>query len=188
MKKIMLLFCIAGVCSFCFARDNKTIDTGNRITLGTYNEFNSESKRGLMEIGYDFILSTAYLTPAYNLFDFGIGLKALFIWDDIGRFEVPTVGFALDIPIRIYAPAIKAARLYAEAAIRMIMYTEDYPPNGTWLNVGWLIGPGMEYTLNDGTRLFGTLGYWHSSNGNIYGKERNPAVNGIGVTFGIQFK
>jgi len=187
-KKIMLLLCIVGVCGHCFAQNNKAFDTGNRITLGTYNEFNSVSKRGLMEMGYDYIFSTAYLTPTYSLFDIGIGLKVIFVWDDIGRFEVPTVGFALDIPLRIYAPSVKAARLYAETDIRMVMYTKDYPPNGTLFNVGWLIGPGMEYKLNDGTRLFGTLGYWHSSNGNIYGKERNPAVNGIGNTFGIQFK
>jgi hypothetical protein len=113
------------------------LETGNRITLGASNEFNSVSKRGLMEIGYNYILSTAYLTPTYNLFDFGAGLSAVFIWDDIGQFEIPAVGFTLNVPIKIYAPGIKAAGLYVETDIRMVMYTGEYPSNGTWLNAGY---------------------------------------------------
>jgi hypothetical protein len=183
VKKIILFLIVVSVCGYSYA-----LDTGNRITLGAYNEFNSVSKRGLMEIGYNYILSTAYLTQTYNLLDFGVGLSAVFIWDDIGQFEIPTVRFTLNVPIRIYAPKIKAARLYVETDIRMVMYTEEYPPNGTWLNAGYRVGPGMEYELSDGTRLFGTLSWWHSSNGNIYGKERNPSVNSIGISFGMQFK
>jgi len=172
-----------------FAQENKkSFDTGHRITLGSYNEFNSVSKRGLMDIGYDYVFSTAYLTPTYNLFDLGIGLSALFVWDDIGRFEVPTVGFAVELPVRIYAPLIKGARLFVGTDIRMIMYTEEYPTNGTMFNVGWRVGPGMDYELDNGVRLFGTLGWWHTSNANIYGKERNPSVNGIGTSFGIQYE
>jgi hypothetical protein len=188
VKRIVVASLLVILCSFCYAQNNKTFDTANRITFGTYNEFNSPSKRGIMEGGYDYILSTAYITPKYNLFDFGIGLSAILVWDDVGRFELPTVGFTIDTVTRIYAPSIGSARLYAEADCRMVMYTENYPPNGTWLNIGWHAGPGMDYQLSDGTRIFGTLLWWHSSNGNIYGKDRNPTVNAIGTSFGLQFK
>jgi hypothetical protein len=166
VKKIVLFLVIASVGGYGYA-----LDTRNRITLGVSNVFNSVSKRGLMEIGYNYIVSTAYLTPTYNLLDFGAGLSAVFIWDDIGQFEIPTVGFTFNVPIRIYAPGIKAARLYVETDIRLVMYTEEYPSNGTWLNAGYRVGPGIECELSDGTCLFGTLSWWHSSNGNIYGKK-----------------
>jgi len=38
MKEIILILCIAGVYGYCFSQNNKTIDTGNRKTLETYNE------------------------------------------------------------------------------------------------------------------------------------------------------
>jgi hypothetical protein len=117
VKKTILFLVVMSVCGYGYA-----LDTGNRITLGASNEFNSASKRGLMEIGYNYILSTTYLTPTYNLFDFGAGLSTVFVWDDIGQFEIPTMGFTLNVPIRIYAPRIKAARLYMETDIRGNVY------------------------------------------------------------------
>ena len=66
------------------------------------------------------------------------------------------------------------------------LYSQDYPENGTKLNGGWHLGGGFEYSLEKNTKLFAPIRWFHTSNNDVYGRERNPSVNALGIAIGIQ--
>ena len=86
------------------SQENKPAYFGHRITIGNYNSF-WEDDIGIIEAGYDFIFNFPYITPEYNIMDFGLGLSGLFAFDNndvYGRDRNPSinaVGIAAGIQI-----------------------------------------------------------------------------------------
>jgi len=89
--------------------------------------------------------------------------------------------------VRIYTPPIKKIRLFAEGIMSLVTYTKNFPENGTKVNGGWHIGGGIEYKFEDNTKIFTSVAWFHNSNNDVYGRERNPSINAIGIGIGIQF-
>jgi len=181
---VIILFCIINT-SIVFSQENKILDFNHRITIGNYNSYWNDNI-GILEAGYDFILNILYITPEYNIFDFGIGLSGLFAFDNIGNPRQPVPGLGINGSMRLYSPIIKGARLFLEGVMSLVIYTEDYPQNGTMINGGWHLGGGIEYNLGNNTKLFTKILWFHTSNNDVYGRERNPSINALGLAAGVQ--
>jgi hypothetical protein len=141
------------------------------------------SNIGVIETGYDFIWNFPTFKN-YQLMDLGIGLSGLFIFDDTGSPRTPVMGLGINGNMRIYTPAIRKSRLFLDGIMGLVLYSKNYPENGTKLNGGWHLGGGFEYSLEKNTKLFASIRWFHTSNNDVYGRNRNPSVNALGI--GIQ--
>jgi Lipid A 3-O-deacylase (PagL). len=148
-----------------------------------------------MTAGYDYGLKFIRLNPDYNLIDFGLGANIILAYgqkNDPSR-ERPDYtrivpGFEANWNIRLYLLPIKKinTRIYLEGmGITFVYYTKPFPDNGTRINIGSHVGLGMDYRINSELRGFASLRLMHTSNGKEY--IRNPAINAIGITTGLQF-
>jgi len=179
----IIIFIVVG--SIAFSQENKILDFNHRITIGNYNSYWNDNI-GVLEAGYDFILNILYITPEYNIFDFGIGLSGLFAFDNIGNPRQPVLGLGINGSMRLYSPIIKRTKFFLEGIMSLVIYTEDYPQNGTMINGGWHLGGGIEYNPGNNTKLFTKILWFHTSNNDVYGRERNPSLNALGLAAGIQ--
>ncbi|MBX3357870.1 MAG: acyloxyacyl hydrolase [Phycisphaeraceae bacterium] len=76
--------------------------------------------------------------------------------------------------------------LYGELGIGLLFTFDDYPPDGTSVNISPRMGGGFTRQLNDdGLRL--QLGvYWqHFSNGRFEGDDNNPSSNTVMIFGGV---
>jgi len=169
--------------SLLYSQENKRLDFGHRVTIGNYNSYTDNI--GVLEVGYDFIWNFPTFKN-YQLMDLGVGLSGLFAFDDKGSPRTPVMGLGINGSMRIYTPAIRKSRLFLDGVMSLVLYSKDYPENGTKLNGGWHLGCGFEYSLEENTKLFASIRWFHTSNNDIYGRERNPSVNALGIAIGIQ--
>jgi hypothetical protein len=181
---VMILLCFINI-SIIFSQDNKILNFNHRITIGNYNSYLNDDI-GVLEAGYDFILNILYIMPEYNIFDFGIGLSGLFAFDNIDNPREPVFGLGINGSMRLYSPIIKITRFFLEGIMSLVIYTEEYPKNGTMINGGWHLGGGIEYNLGNNTKLFTKILWFHTSNNDVHGRKRNPSLSALGLAIGIQ--
>jgi len=171
----------------------------NRIHLGYYSSYFDDNIQ-LLQCGYDAVLKLIYINPQYNLFDFGLGLNGLLAYDMIKEIQKDnlgnerskngrmTLGFELNWNIRFYVlPITKInSRIFIEGCgMSLVVYSREFPENGTYVNIGTNLGLGMEYPISK-NKAYTVLKWFHSSNGKSY--ENNPALNTVGMVMGLQFK
>jgi len=171
----------------------------NRIHLGNYSSYFDDNIR-LLQCGYDAVLKLININPQFNLLDFGIGLNGLLAYDMVNEVQKDnfgndrpkngrmTFGFELNWNARLYViPILKInSRVFIEGCgMSLVVYSREFPENGTYVNIGTSIGLGMEYPIND-YRAYTVLKWFHSSNGKAY--KNNPALNTVGIVMGLQFK
>ena len=170
----------------------------NRIHLGYYSSYFDDGIQ-LLQGGYDAVLRLIYINPHYNLLDFGIGLNGLLAYDMVNETQKDnfgnerpkngrmTIGFELNWNIRLYVIPIQKinSRIFFEGCgMSLVVYSREFPENGTHINIGTNIGLGMEYPINN-YKAYTVLKWFHSSNGKPY--ENNPALNTVGIVIGSQF-
>ena len=180
---IIIFLCLIN--SALGSQENKSSYFGHRVTIGNYNSF-GEDDIGIMEAGYDFIFSFPYITPEYNILDFGIGLSGLFAFDKLGNPRQPVLGLGLNGSMRLYTPAARKTRIFLEGIMSLVTYTKEFPENGTFVNGGWHLGGGIEYNIENTTKLFAKILWFHTSNNDVYGRDRNPSINAVGIAAGVQ--
>ena len=178
----IILFLTIGF-SPLYSQESKLLDFGHRVTIGNYNSYTNNM--GVIEASYDFIWNFPTFKN-YQLMDIGIGLSGLFVFDDKGNPRTPVMGLGVNGNMRIYTPAIRKSRLFLDGIMSLVLYSKNYPENGTKLNGGWHLGGGFEYSLEKNTKLFASIRWFHTSNNDVYGRDRNPSVNALGIAIGIQ--
>jgi len=181
--RIIIFLCLFN--SVLYSQENKPSYFGHRVTIGNYNSF-WEDDIGIIEAGYDFILNFLYIAPEYNILDFGIGLSGLFAFDKLGNPRQPVLGLGLNGGMRIYTPALRKTRIFLEGVMSLVTYAKEFPENGTIVNGGWHLGGGIEYNIENATKLFSKILWFHTSNNDVYGRDRNPSINAVGIAAGIQ--
>ncbi len=169
-----------------------------RIYTGYYSSYFNDNIR-LLQFGYDFVFKLFQFNNGYNLVDFSFGADFLLGFDSVNVSKTDnfgnvrpvnariTPGFELNWNARIYTPQLSKMKLrfYLEGlGVTLIVYSRPYPDNGTHVNIGSHAGLGFEVPVNNG-KVFTTLRLFHSSNGKAY--EHNPALNAVGIIFGVQF-
>ena len=171
----------------------------NRIHLGNYSSYFDDNIR-LLQCGYDAVLKLININPQFNLLDFGIGLNGLLAYDMVNEVQKDnfgndrpkngrmTFGFELNWNARLYIVPIPKinSRIFIEGCgMSLVVYSREFPENGTNVNIGTNIGLGMEYPINN-YKAYTVLKWFHSSNGKPY--ENNPALNTVGIVIGLQFQ
>ena len=169
--------------SSLYSQENKCLDYGHSMSIGNYNSYTNNI--GVIEAGYDFIWNFPTFKD-YQLMDIGVGLSGLFVFDDKGSPRTPILGLGVNGSMRIYTPSIRKSRLFLDGIISLVLYSKNYPENGTKQNGEWHLGGGFEYLLEKHTKLFASIRWFHTSNNDVYGRERNPSVNALGIAIGIQ--
>jgi hypothetical protein len=167
------------------SQEHKPSYFSHRVTIGNYNSF-WEDDIGIIETGYDFMFNFPYITPEYNILDLGIGLSGLFAFDKLGNPRQPVFGLGLNASIRIYTPILRKTRMFLDGIISLVTYAKEYPRNGTIVNGGWHLGGGIEYNIENTIKLFAKILWFHTSNNDICGRDRNPSINAVGIATGIQ--
>jgi len=170
----------------------------NRIHLGYFSSYFDDNIQ-LLQCGYDAVLKLLYINPQYNFLDFGIGLNGLLAYDMVNKSQKDnfgnerpkngrmTFGFEINWNIRLYVipvPKINSRFFIEGCGMSLVVYSREFPENGTYVNIGTNIGLGMEYPINN-YKAFTVLKWFHSSNGKPY--ENNPALNTVGIVMGLQF-
>jgi len=171
----------------------------NRIHLGYYSSYFDDNIR-LFQCGYDAVLKLIKINPHFNLLDFGLGLNGMLAYDMVNEVQKDnfgndrpkngrmTFGFELNWNAKLYIipiPKINSRIFIEGCGMSLVIYSREFPENGTFVNIGTSIGLGMEYPIND-YKAYTALKWFHSSNGKSY--ENNPALNTVGIVMGLQFK
>jgi hypothetical protein len=171
-----------------------------RIYLGFYDSF-GEEKANVLQAGYEAVLNLLYITPVWSLMDVSLGMDILMVRDQIeteshdrfghirhtdNRF-IP--GFEFNWGVRLYSPPIPRIKtsFYLEGQlITLVIYTQPYPDSGTHVNIGTHVGFGFKFPINELLNCYTTIRLFsHTSNGQP--EETNPALDFVGIIFGLQF-
>ena len=171
-----------------------------RMYMGFYDSFGDE-KANVLQVGYDAVFNFISISPTWTLLDFCLGLDVLVVRDQINKESVDNFGhirstenrlipgFEINWGVRLYFPTIPKIKtsIYLEAVpISFVVYTKPYPDNGTNINVGTHLGLGMKFPINDILKIYTTFRWFsHTSNGRP--EENNPALDLVGIIFGLQF-
>jgi len=185
-RNIGMIIFLCLITKMLFSQENTSSYFGHRVTIGNFNSF-WDDDIGILEAGYDFILNFPFITPKYNLMDFGIGLSSLFAFDKLGNPRMPVFGLGVNGSMRLYTPSMRKTRAFLEGIMSLVIYTKEFPENGTFVNGGWHLGGGIEYNIEETTKLFAKILWFHTSNNDVYGRERNPSINAVGIAIGVQF-
>ena len=185
MKYIEIIIFLCLFNTVLESQENKLSYFSHRVAIGNYNSF-WEDDIGIIEAGYEFVFNFPYITPEYNILDYGIGISGLFAFDKLDNPRQPVLGIGLNGSIRLYTPALRKTRIFLESVMSLVLYTKEFPMNGTIVNGGWHLGGGIEYNIENTTKLFAKILWFHTSNNDIYGRERNPSINAVGIAAGVQ--
>lgn len=80
------------------------------------------------------------------------------------------------------------ASLFMDVAGGIIEASSELPSGGTHLNNMFYVGPGIAYPIRDNVWLIGGVRYFHISNAQSEGPDRNPSINAIQGVVGIMFR
>ena len=187
VKRTLAGFIFFFCASMVFAQEkSKIVDFGHRVTLGVCHSYKTDNI-GIIEPMYSFLINVPYIIPNYNLMDFGYGVSLLMAFGEEKNIRMPVFGFGLNASIRLFSPPVKRTRIFVEGIQSLVIYTIEYPENGTRVNGGWHFGGGIEHRLMDNTKIFASINWFHTSNNDIHGRERNPGIDAVGFGMGIQF-
>ncbi|HPY87561.1 MAG TPA: acyloxyacyl hydrolase [Spirochaetota bacterium] len=199
MKNIVILIFILFFNCFVFSNDSNKkdinwdavhnlVDISHRGKIGGYASFDS-TRSGSMDINYGVSFQFFRILKFYYIIDFSFESNIFFVFDEYNKFPRLTVGFGLiSCSLRFHIipiPVIKCS-LFIEGIIGLVIYTQSYPDNGTNINGMRHLGGGIEYYINDYSSLFFSLLWFHTSNNDVYGRERNPSLNSIGLSIGFK--
>jgi hypothetical protein len=77
--------------------------------------------------------------------------------------------------------------LYAEGSTGLVELDTDFPHYGTRFNFVERVGLGATYELVDNLHLIGGARWFHLSNADLDGAERNPAFDALEYYAGLIF-
>jgi hypothetical protein len=96
-------------------------------------------------------------------------------------------GGGFNLLLRWHFLQIDRLSLYADGGGGFVEYDRDSPPLGTRFNFDARAGLGATFRLSERTHLMGGARFFHQSNANIEGEDRNPQVNGAEFYVGLMW-
>jgi hypothetical protein len=104
------------------------------------------------------------------------------------RNELPdfNAGFGfINYYLRIFLFPVYQVSVFIEGGFGLVYYLNPFPENGTSLNGARQLGGGLKWKINDHDHFVITVRWYHTSNNDVYGRERNPGLDTLGITAGF---
>lgn len=98
-----------------------------------------------------------------------------------------TAAVGLQLIFRHHLIARDRWSIFADVGGGIFEAADDVPPGGTRFNFTLRTGLGLAYQLKPDLYLLAGLRYFHLSNAQIEGHERNPNINGVEGYVGLMF-
>lgn len=83
---------------------------------------------------------------------------------------------------------VKQASIFVDVSGGVIETSRAVPHRGTHFNNTFEVGPGIAFPLRDNFYLIGGVRYFHLSNAESHGSNRNPSVNAVQGVFGVAWR
>ena len=90
--------------------------------------------------------------------------------------------------LRHHLMRIGKASLFVDVAGGFMTAGARMPPGGTSSNTTFDVGPGIAYPIGENRYLIGGVRYFHLSNANREGDDRNPSMNSVQGFVGVMFR
>ena len=103
-----------------------------------------------------------------------------------GKVSGEAIGWTLGL--RHHLLKLGRGTLFIDVSGGLIEASHEMPYGGTHFNDTFEVGPGVAFPLHSNIYLLGGVRYFHLSNGNRSGPDRNPSANGIQGVFGVMFR
>lgn len=99
-----------------------------------------------------------------------------------------TVTASVEFMLRSHWIRMENWSMFVEGGAGVIWSDERFPAGGTRWNFTPQAGLGMTWRLDDTTHLIGGVRWYHISNANMNGTDRNPGYNSLMVYAGLLFE
>jgi Lipid A 3-O-deacylase (PagL) len=96
-----------------------------------------------------------------------------------------TYGYGANFVLRQHLIRHKNWSLIADVGPGFLEAGQRVPPAGTSFNITFRTGLGITQRMTDHLSLIGGGRYYHLSNAEMAGRDRNPSLNGIEAYFGL---
>ncbi|HEX2972784.1 MAG TPA: acyloxyacyl hydrolase, partial [Tepidisphaeraceae bacterium] len=96
-------------------------------------------------------------------------------------------GAGFSLLLRWHFLKVDRFSLYAEGSAGLVELDTDFPYGGTRFNFVERAGLGATYELMDDLHLMGGVRWFHLSNADLDGAERNPAFDALEYYGGLMF-
>ena len=146
-------------------------------TVQSYAGYAAENKEALF---------SGTVGAGYCIFDnFALNLEG--IGYGIVQDGPDTAAAGLQFIFRHHIVARDRWSIFADVGESIFEAADRVPPGGTRFNFVLRTGVGMTYELKSDVHLLAGVRYFHLSNAQIEGSERNPSINGIEGYVGVMF-
>ena len=140
-------------------------------TFGDLTNKNVQSASQTMGVGY-------YYANACSL---NLELTTCFIHES----GPLTYGYGANLILRQHLIRRENWSLFADVGPGFLEAGQRVPPAGTSFNLTFRTGMGITHRMTEHMSLIGGGRYYHLSNAEMAGRERNPSLNGIEAYFGL---
>jgi hypothetical protein len=96
-----------------------------------------------------------------------------------------TYGYGANLILRQHLIRRKNWSLFADVGPGFLEAGQRVPPAGTSFNLTFRTGLGITQKMTEHLNLIGGGRYYHLSNAEMAGRDRNPSLNGIEAYFGL---
>ena len=166
----------------------KWVDIGHYFRFGTYRMYKNENT-SMYEVDYGVSFSFFRIMNYYYFTDMTLSSSITLSLDDKHGHPRAIPGFGIiNYGLRLHLIPIPIIRstVFVEGTVGLVAYARKYPDGGTIFNGGRHIGAGVEHFFKDGGSFFVSFRWFHTSNNNALGRNRNPGLNAIGLSFGFK--
>ena len=153
-----------------FPKGTRAFDLSTRYTIG-------------LERGREDIPSAA-VGMHYFVFD-NLSLGAEFAGYFVAQDREDTFGFGLSGVMRHHLKDWQSGTFFGDVSFGPFYAVDEVPVGGTHFNFITRVGLGVTQRLKDDTRLLAGVRWFHLSNAQIKGKDRNPSIDGVEIYLGL---
>lgn len=132
-------------------------------------------------------IPSANMGVNYYLADnFSLGLEVAGLYVVQPGDDASAIG--LSAVMRHHLIAGRATSLFADVLFGPVEASSDVPAGGTRFSFITRAGLGVTHRLDERIDLLGGVRYFHLSNAQIEGDDRNPSINGVEIYIGILWR
>ncbi len=152
--------------------------------FGNYHSFDSLNT-SILDIRYGVSFEFFYINKKFHLIETLFDVNCVLAFKESREPFVEIVpGFGLNALVRINLIPILNDLVFIEGGYGLIAFAKPHPDDGTYINGVRNLGIGYNIKNN----YFLVCRWYHNSNADIAGRNKNPGLDTIGFSFGVSFQ